>query len=333
MKKKLLLLFCACMLVAGLAAPAAPAAKGQPSFGKGQLKMGAAGGDVYELQGRLKYLGFYTGKIDGRLQGRTHRALRRFQSQFGLKVDGMAGPKTKRQLVNVSKEWTPGVSNRIYHKGDRGGYVWELQRRLQFIGFYSGKIDGKFGWQMDRAVRDFQYRFGLKVDGMVGRKTKLKLWKASRGWSPNVKRKGKVFKVKITGLTRIKPMKRVPKSTFGMSKHDIDMIAKAVHAEARGEGYLGQVAVASVILNRLQSEEFPDSPSGIIFQPLAFEAVADGQIWMRPDPRARKAVIDAINGLDPSGEALYYFNPDRATSKWIWSRPQIKRIGKHIFTR
>ena len=115
------------------------------------------------------------------------------------------------------------------------------------------------------------------------------------------------------------------------SEQDLQILANAVYGEARGEPYEGQVAVAAVILNRLESPEFPDSISGIIFQPGAFTAVADGQIWLEPNARAKQAVLDAINGWDPSENALYYFNPVTATSKWIWSRPQIKQIGEHIF--
>lgn len=110
-------------------------------------------------------------------------------------------------------------------------------------------------------------------------------------------------------------------------------MANAVYGEARGEPYIGQVAVAAVILNRLQHPSFPDTVAGVIFQPGAFTAVADGQIWLTPNETARKAVLDAINGWDPSGGAIYYFNPATATSAWIWSRPQIKRIGQHIFCK
>ncbi|MCR6110632.1 cell wall hydrolase [Bacillus sp. A301a_S52] len=117
----------------------------------------------------------------------------------------------------------------------------------------------------------------------------------------------------------------------GFSDNDIQLMAQAVYGEARGEPYEGQVAVAAVILNRIESPIFPNTVSDVIFEPLAFTAVADGQIWMDPDDRARKAVLDAINGQDPSGNAIYYFNPQTATNKWIWSRPQIKQIGKHIF--
>lgn len=108
-------------------------------------------------------------------------------------------------------------------------------------------------------------------------------------------------------------------------------MANAVYGEARGEPYEGQVAVAAVILNRLEHADFPNTVSGVIFQPLAFTAVADGQIWLTPNERAKEAVIDAINGWDPTENAIYYFNPVTATSEWIWSRPQIKKIGQHIF--
>lgn len=119
----------------------------------------------------------------------------------------------------------------------------------------------------------------------------------------------------------------------GFSQNDIQLMANAVHGEARGEPYNGQVAVAAVILNRVNSPAFPNTVAGVIFEPRAFTAVADGQIWLEPNPTSKKAVMDAINGWDPTGNAIYYFNPDTATSAWIWSRPQIKQIGKHIFCR
>lgn len=119
----------------------------------------------------------------------------------------------------------------------------------------------------------------------------------------------------------------------GFSENDIRIMAQAVYGEARGEAYIGQVAVAAVILNRVNSPTFPNTASGVIFEPRAFTAVADGQIHLEANDTAKRAVIDAINGQDPSGNALYYFNPDTATSGWIWSRPQIKKIGKHIFCK
>jgi N-acetylmuramoyl-L-alanine amidase len=111
------------------------------------------------------------------------------------------------------------------------------------------------------------------------------------------------------------------------------MMANAVYGESRGEPYEGQVAVAAVIINRVKSSQFPNTATGVIFQPGAFTAVADGQIWLTPNEKAIKAVKDAISGWDPSDGCLYYFNPDTATSKWIWTRPQYKTIGKHIFCR
>lgn len=206
--------------------------------------------------------------------------------------------------------------------GARGGDVYELQGRLKFLGYYHGKIDGIFGWRTYWAVRSFQYNFGLKVDGIVGSMTKTRLWKATKHWRPG-------GKTTATPTTR-----RVARVTHGnFSAYDIRLMANAVYGEARGEPYEGQVAVAAVILNRLEHPSFPKTPAGVIFQPGAFTAVADGQIWLTPNVTAKRAVQDAINGWDPSGGAIYYFNPATATSAWIWSRPQIKRIGKHIFCR
>lgn len=119
----------------------------------------------------------------------------------------------------------------------------------------------------------------------------------------------------------------------GYSEEDLNWLARAVYSEARGESYAGQVAVAAVILNRLQSRQFADTIKGIIFEPLAFSAVADGQIYLTPNTTAIRAARDAITGWDPSEGALYYWNPAKATSNWVWSRPIIKRIGNHLFAR
>ncbi|MBS4176546.1 spore cortex-lytic enzyme [Lederbergia citrea] len=238
-------------------------------------------------------------------------------------------------------------TNQVIQKGAVGEDVIELQARLQYIGFYTGKIDGVFGWGTYWALRNFQNDFGLKVDGLAGSDTKAKLVSASKYNQQFVKEqinKGRNFTYyggtalsKQTAPGKAAPAKNTaPKpaagnTPTGFSQNDIQLMANAVYGEARGEPYEGQVAVAAVILNRVNSASFPNTVSGVIFEPGAFTAVADGQIWLTPNERAKQAVLDAINGWDPSTSALYYFNPDTATSAWIWTRPQIKRIGKHIF--
>lgn len=127
-------------------------------------------------------------------------------------------------------------------------------------------------------------------------------------------------------------------TAFATSSHsasDVQLLARAVNGEARGEPYEGQVAVAAVILNRVKHSSFPNTISGVIYQPGAFTAVSDGQINVPIDPKSTvyKACQDAMNGWDPSGGAIYYFNPDTATNKWIWSRPLIIKIGKHRFCK
>lgn len=215
--------------------------------------------------------------------------------------------------------------------GANGGDVYELQGRLQYLDYYRGPIDGDFGWQTLRAVKDFQFNFGMKVDGIVGPKTKLRLYNATTSWAPGMTGPGGGGGGG-GGAAAPSGGASLP-SGISISDQDIRIMAQAVYGEARGEPYVGQVAVAAVILNRVQSSSFPNTISGVIFQPGAFTAVADGQIWLTPNDTALKAVRDAINGWDPSGEALYYFNPETATSAWIWTRPQIKQIGKHIFCK
>ncbi|WP_127531696.1 spore cortex-lytic enzyme [Paenibacillus kobensis] len=216
--------------------------------------------------------------------------------------------------------------------GSSGKDVLELQGRLKYLGFYSGSIDGQFGSTTLNSVKWFQWKFGMKADGVVGAKSKLKLWEATKNWAPSgntapAQSSGSGEKATSAGNASV-----IGKSNkLGLSANDIKIMANAVYGESRGEPYEGQVAVAAVILNRLKSPSFPNSISGVIFQPGAFTAVADGQIYLTPNERAKQAVQDAINGWDPSGGCIYYFNPATATSKWIWSRPQVKTIGKHIF--
>ncbi|PLR72459.1 spore cortex-lytic enzyme [Bacillus sp. UMB0728] len=256
-------------------------------------------------------------------------------------------------------EKADAFSAQVIQHGAVGDDVIELQSRLQYLGFYNGKIDGVFGWGTYWALRNFQYEFGLPIDGLAGQETKAKLAKASKYNEQFVKEqvnKGNKFthyggvdldkQKKPSGgagqgggggggqSAPAKPEAKQPSAAnipSGFSQNDIQLMANAVYGEARGEPYTGQVAVAAVILNRVQSATFPNTVSGVIFEPRAFTAVADGQIWLTPNETAKEAVMDAMNGWDPTGDALYYFNPDTATSGWIWTRPQIKKIGKHIF--
>ncbi|WP_235801502.1 spore cortex-lytic enzyme [Heyndrickxia acidiproducens] len=251
-------------------------------------------------------------------------------------------------LSGFEKQNAYAFSGQVIQRGAVGDDVIELQARLQYTGYYKGTIDGVFGWSTYWALRNFQEAYGLPIDGLAGGTTKAKLVKASKYDAAYVKgqiNKGRKFtyyggvdlkkqtsnakaknSTKKTGATTV----NVPN---GFSQNDIRLLANAVYGEARGEPYEGQVAVAAVILNRTESPSFPRTVSGVIFEPGAFTAVSDGQIWLTPNDTAKKAVLDAINGWDPSGNALYYFNPETATSKWIWTRPQIKQIGKHIFCK
>lgn len=264
-------------------------------------------------------------------------------------------------------------SQQVIQHGATGEDVIELQARLQYLGFYNGKIDGVFGWSTYWALRNFQYEFGMEIDGLAGTAAKEKLASASEydkqfvkqqiesgnsfthyGGVPNQQQVKKKAKTPKAGQPPNQPNQsnQQPQQSKneqaqkgedaslkptavnvpnGFSQNDIQLMANAVYGEARGEAYEGQVAVAAVILNRVNSATFPNTVSGVIFEPRAFTAVADGQIWLTPNDKAKEAVVDAINGWDPTGEAIYYFNPDTATSSWIWSRPQIKRIGKHVF--
>jgi N-acetylmuramoyl-L-alanine amidase len=123
------------------------------------------------------------------------------------------------------------------------------------------------------------------------------------------------------------------RSSTGITNEDLRLLAQVVYGEARGEPYLGQVAVAAVVLNRVKSNDFPNTIRGVIFQPWAFTAVHDGQFYLEPDATAWQAAAEAARGVDPTGGALYYWNPARATNSWIWTRPIIWRIGNHVFAR
>ncbi|MGD8191621.1 spore cortex-lytic enzyme [Brevibacillus ginsengisoli] len=238
-------------------------------------------------------------------------------------------------------------SQAIREVGSSGDDIIEMQGRLKLLGFYTGPIDGQFSWRSYWALRNFQYEFGLPIDGVLGPQTKVKLYNATTHYRPG-EEEGKAGLGQRAGAgagvgagagagaapaAPAAPAPKPVKHTSKVSDNDLKLLANAVYGEARGEPYIGQVAIAAVIMNRTRNPDFPDTPSGVIFEPGAFTAVSDGQIWLTPNETAKKAVQDALNGWDPSSGATYYFNPDTATSAWIWSRPQIKKIGRHIFCR
>jgi len=207
----------------------------------------------------------------------------------------------------------PGSRN--LRQGDSGADVTEVQRRLSRWGYYQGPISGVFGPMTLAAVQAFQRRHGLPVTGIIASRTFAALGIAVR---PAVAAPNRAAAVS---------------PTRGVSPNDMQLLARAVYGEARGEPFVGQVAVAAVIMNRIRSPLFPNTVSGVIYQPLAFTAVADGQFYLTPNQEAFRAAQLAVNGWDPSGGALYYFNPRTATSRFIWTRPYIKTIGQHRFLR
>ena len=185
--------------------------------------------------------------------------------------------------------------------GSQGKEVRQIQTKLTELGFFSDKIDGIYGEKTKAAVIRFQKQKGLTADGIAGTKTLAALGIGSSSGQGQY------------------------------SSGDIALLARTISAEARGEPYIGQVAVGAVILNRVEHPSFPNTLSGVIYQPGAFSALSDGQFDQPVADSAYRAARDAINGWDPSGGAIYYYNPDRSTNKWIFSRPVITVIGQHRF--
>jgi len=199
------------------------------------------------------------------------------------------------------------IETASYTWGSEGDTVRQIQQKLKQWGYLKGNVDGKYGYQTWEAVKSFQAKNGLKADGIAGEQTLEKL-----------------------GIQVKKSNQNQGGGTSATNK-DIRLLAAAIHGEGRGEPYVGQVAIGAVILYRVRHSSFPNSIAGVIYQPGAFDAVSDGQINLEPDESSLKAARDALNGWDPTGGATYYWNPATAKSKWIWSIPITKRIGKHVF--
>lgn len=199
----------------------------------------------------------------------------------------------------------------LYKKGSSGATVTEIQTRLKEWGYYSGEVDGVYGSKTEAAVRYFQSSNGLNADGQVGNQTL-----AALGITPSDSGNSGGGSSGASG---------------GDQSGDVYLLARLISAEARGEPYVGQVAVGAVVLNRVRHASFPNSIADVIYQTEAFTCIADGQFDEPIADSAYRAAQDALNGYDPSYGAIYYFNPSTATSSWIWSRPLIVEIGKHRF--
>ena len=192
--------------------------------------------------------------------------------------------------------------------GSRGTEVTQIQTKLKRWGYYTGNIDGIYGSQTLEAVKYFQRKNGLTVDGIAGPAT-----------------------LKAMGITS--SSSGTSGGSTSTNSNDVNLLSRLIYGESRGEPYSGQVAVGAVVLNRVKSSSFPNTIAGVIYQSGAFDVVKDGQINLTPDSTAKKAAQDALNGWDPSYGAIYYFNPSTATNKWIWSRPMTVTIGRHRFCK
>ena len=212
-------------------------------------------------------------------------------------------------LMCTSSVSNAALGDRVLSRGSRGAEVTELQKRLSMLGYVVGPIDGIFGRQTEAGVRLFQKEHGLTVDGLAG---------------PNTIRELK----RLTGQSVT-----AGGTSIGYKNTDVTLLARLVSAESKGEPYRGQVAVAAVVLNRVKSSSFPNSIPDVIYQPGAFSPVANGEIWKNPTSSAVNAANEALTGTDPAYGALFFFNPAKTSNRYIWSRPQIIQIGKHIFAR
>nr|WP_244513353.1 spore cortex-lytic enzyme [Oceanobacillus limi] len=307
------------------------------AFSEQVIQRGAVGDDVIELQARLQYIGFYHGEIDGVFGWGTYWALRNFQKEFELtNVDGLAGEKTKEMLERATEYDDAFVKEQI-RKGNRFTHYGGMSKEKQTAP--KKKQEQPNQQQQEQQQPNQQQQEQQQQEQQQNNNQDQNASPKEQGQNANEENPGNEADGPANEGGEADTAEEEGRTTAavnvpqGFSQNDINLMANAVYGEARGEPYEGQVAVAAVILNRVESPTFPNTVSGVIFEPRAFTAVSDGQIWLTPNDKAREAVLDAINGWDPSGNAIYYFNPDTATSGWIWGRPQIKRIGKHIFCK
>ncbi|WP_059103533.1 spore cortex-lytic enzyme [Shouchella shacheensis] len=300
------------------------------AFSKQVIQKGATGNDVVELQARLQYVGYYNGTVDGVYGWGTYWAVRNYQNEYGIEVDGLVGDQMKNKLAK-STEYNEEFVQKALKEGRKFSHYGGTPKDVQ---------KGEKG-SADRGQRGQQGSTGGQDEGSSqggGEQEPGENQAPENGQDqpqgnqePGGEEGGAPAPEQPDAQDNEPTIEKAQNAPAGYSNNDIELMAQAVYGEARGEPYEGQVAVAAIIVNRLNSATFPDTVPGVIYEERAFTAVADGQINLGADENARQAVLDALNGQDPTNNCLYYFNPDTATSGWIWTRDQAKRIGKHIF--
>lgn len=229
---------------------------------------------------------------------------------LALSVSAAAGitAVTVSRTDGVAETALNAIEAAVLRQGSTGGEVKEVQRRLKEWGYYSGAVDGIFGAGTKQAVIAFQKKNGLTADGVVGKATFAAL-----------------------GMNESYNVLNRQNGSSDYTSSDLYLMAKCIYAEGRGESYTGQVAIGAVIMNRVKSPSFPNTIAGVVYQKGAFTAVSDGQINLEPNQTAYDAARDAMNGWDPTYGCLYYYNPAKATSAWIFNRQTVTVIGKHVF--
>lgn len=217
-------------------------------------------------------------------------------------------------VVPVQETQAAYLGDRVLKQSMQGYDVEQLQKDLTWLGYDTGGIDGIFGPGTLSAVKRFQSQNGLAADGVVGKQTANAL----------------IYQVSNPG-NRTGGADTPSRGLLTNARQDLVDLARLIYGEARGESYMGKVAVAAVVLNRVKSKIFGNTIQDVIYEPGAFTAVSDGQFYLQPDDISFKAAEAALNGWDPTGGAIYYWNPATATNKWVWSRSIITTIGRHVF--
>ncbi len=337
------------------------------AFSSSDVVKGETGNDVIELQARLQNIGYYQGKIDGIFGYDTYWSLRNFQKNFGMGVTGIANLPTKTMLEKASHYNEAWVMEQI-RLGNEFTYYQgvPIEKQVKLAPAQKKEPVAPAGRQSPPNAQTPSREVPVKKtppEAPAKQPVAPPPVPAPPAKQPEAPAPPKqpapvppqapeaptapapsappVPETPAETPAPAVPVKPEPPATAtnesvipaGYTASEIKLLSNAVYGESRGEPYEGQVAVAAVILNRVESPSFPNTVSGVIYQPGAFVAVSDGQINLTPNETAKRAVIDAINGWDPAENAIYYFNPDTATNQWIWGRPQIKQIGKHIFCR